>query len=92
MKFYIGNDRVSQAIVAEGYGVTGTATSIPVTVNCEASKPGTWMLLEADTFNGKTFALTPRVQGGHLLVLTDEATNRAQLWFEKTVGLSIIIR
>ena len=92
MKFYIGNDRVSQAIVSAGYGLTGTATSIPVTVDYAASKAGTWMLLEADTFNGKTFALTPRVQGGHLLVLTDEATNRQQLWFEKTSGMSIIIR
>jgi hypothetical protein len=92
MKFYIGDDRVSQAIVAEGYGVTGTATSIPVTVDYAASKAGTWMLLEADTFNGKTFALTPKLQGGRLHVLTDEGTNREQLWFEKTVGMSIKLR
>ena len=92
MKFYIGDDRVSQAIVSEGYGVTGTATSIPVTVDYAASKAGTWMLLEADTFNGKTFAFTRKVDGGHLSVLTDVETGREQLWFEKTTGMSIIIR
>ena len=92
MKFYIGADRASQAIVAEGYGITGTATTIPVTVDCTVKKKGSWLLLEADTFNGKVFAFTTKPAGGRLVVKNDETTNRAQLWFEQTTGLTITIR
>ena len=92
MKFYIGADRASQAIVAEGYGITGTATTIPVTVDCTVKKKGSWLLLEADTFNDKVFAFTTRPAGGHLVVKTDETTNRAQLWFEQTTGFSVTLR
>ena len=92
MKFYIGEDRASQAIVAEGYGITGTATTIPVTVDCTVKKKGAWLLLEADTFNEKVFAFTTRPSGGRLVVKTDEATNRVQLWYEQTSGLYVAIR
>ena len=92
MKFYIGADRASQAIVAEGYGITGTAETIPVTVDCTVKKKGSWLLLEADTFNGKVFAFTTRPSGGRLVVKTDETTNRAQLWFEQTTGFSVTLR
>ena len=92
MKFYIGADRASQAIVAEGYGITGTATTIPVTVDCTVKKKGSWLLLEADTFNEKAFAFTTRPSGGRLVVKNDETTNRAQLWFEQTTGFSVTLR
>ena len=92
MKFYIGADRASQAIVAEGYGITGTAETIPVTVDCTVKKKGSWLLLEADTFNDNVFAFTTRPSGGRLVVKTDEATNRAQLWFEQTTGFSVTLR
>ena len=92
MKFYIGEDRASQAIVAEGYGITGTAETIPVTVDCTVKKKGSWLLLEADTFNGNVFVFTTRPSGGRLVVKNDETTNRAQLWFEQTTGLYVTVR
>jgi len=55
-------------------------------------KKGAWLLLEADTFNEKVFAFTTRPSGGRLVVKTDEATNRAQLWYEQASGLYLAIR
>ena len=92
MKFYIGEDRASQAIVAEGYGITGTATTIPVTVDCTVKKKGSWLLFEADTFNDKVFAFTTKPAGGRLVVKTVETSNRKQLWYEQTTGYSVTLR
>lgn len=92
MKFHVGEDRVSQAIVAEGYGITGSAETIPVTIDCTMKKAGSWLLLEADTFNGKSFTMVQRGPGLRLRVATDATTSRQQLWLDKSVGFAIRLR
>lgn len=100
LAFAITDARASQVLIKTGYGLTGSATKIPVAIVCQAKKSGTWMLLEADSFGGKTFEKAKDAQGetysGQLTVvqLKDGEGNvtREQLWYSRKLGFTVIVR
>lgn len=98
MKFTVTDKAAAQICLEAGCSLAGDATSIPVTVVCTAKKSGTWMLLEADSFGGKTFALDKKtsVSGGHVSVAQVKAEDgtvaREQLWYELKKGFTVTLR
>lgn len=94
LRYCISHDRCSQLILEEGCTLSGDAETVPLEVGCKIGRSGEWLLLEADSFNGKKFTLSPKIAGIKLKTKTvkDGETERVQLWAVRTTGFLVTVR
>ena len=88
MAFYEDRDRSTRLV--SDYAITGADATVSVSVS--GTKGGKWKIIEAETLE-PTFELEEGVRGKLYRVGKEiSESGKDELWYERTTGLSVIIR